>query len=104
MREGKGAKDRIVYFDEEVREAITEWRGRTPESPHVFSTLKGGPLTTTYCRQFVKRAAQKAAIAEWDRVSPHTFRHTCATQRIESGRESGLSRPEANERADHQLA
>jgi integrase len=86
VREGKGAKDRVVYFDEEVRAAIVEWRGRAPDSPYVFSTLKGGPLTTTYCRQFVNRAAQKAGIAEWDRVSPHTFRHTCATELL---RETG---------------
>ena len=86
VREGKGAKDRIVYFDEEVRDAIVEWRGRAPDSPFVFSTLKGGPMTTTYARQFVKRAAQKAGIAEWERVSPHTFRHTCATELL---RETG---------------
>ena len=86
VREGKGAKDRVVYFDEEVREAITEWRGRSPDSLYVFSTLKGGPLTTTYCRQFVKRAARKAGIAEWERVSPHTLRHSFA---IELLRETG---------------
>ena len=61
-----------MYFDEEVREAITEWRTRAPESSYVFSTLKGGPMTTTYARRFVKRAAQKARIAEWQRVSPPT--------------------------------
>jgi integrase/recombinase XerD len=86
VREGKGAKDRVVYFDEQVREAIAEWRTRAPESPYVFSTLKGGPMTTTYARQFVKRAAQKAEIAECERVSPHTFRHTCATELL---RETG---------------
>jgi len=75
-----------VYFDEEVREAITKWRGRAPKSPYVFSTLKGGPMTTTYARQFVKRAAQKAGFAEWERVSPRTFRHTCATELL---RETG---------------
>ena len=51
VREGKGAKDRVVYFDDEVREAITDWRGRAPDSPYVFSTLKGGPMCTTYARQ-----------------------------------------------------
>jgi integrase len=86
VRDGKGAKDRVVYFDEEVREAITEWRARAPESPYAFSTLKGGPMTTTYARQFVKRAALKAGIAECERVSPHTFRHTCATELL---RETG---------------
>ncbi|MBT8478618.1 MAG: site-specific integrase, partial [Gemmatimonadetes bacterium] len=37
-------------------------------------------MTKTYCRQYVKRAAQKAGIAEWERVSPHTFRNACATE------------------------
>lgn len=86
VREGKGAKDRVVFFDQSVCDAIVEWRGRAPDSSFVFSTLKGGPLTTTYCRQFVKRAARKAGIAEWERVSPHTFRHTCATELL---RETG---------------
>jgi len=86
VREGKGAKDRVVYFDEEVREAITEWRGRAPESRYVFSTLKGEPMTTTYCRQYTKRAARKAGIAEWERVSPHTLRHSFATELL---RETG---------------
>jgi integrase/recombinase XerD len=43
-------------------------------------------MTTTYARQFVKRAALKAGIAECERVSPHTFRHTCATELL---RETG---------------
>ena len=86
VREGKGAKDRVVYFDEEVREAVTKWRSRAPDSSYVFSTLKGGAMTTTYARQYVKRAARKAGIAEWERVSPHTFRHTCATELL---RETG---------------
>lgn len=86
VREGKGAKDRVVYFDEGVCEAITEWRARSPDSPFVFPTLKGGSMTTTYARQFVKRAARKADVAEWQRVSPHTFRHTCATELL---RETG---------------
>jgi len=43
-------------------------------------------MTTTYARQFVKRAARKAGIAEGERVSPHTFRHTCATELL---RETG---------------
>lgn len=86
VREGKGAKDRVVYFDEGVCEAITEWRARSPDSLYVFPTLKGGPMTTTYARQFVKRAAGKAGVAEWQRVSPHTFRHTCATELL---RETG---------------
>jgi integrase len=86
VREGKGAKDRVVYFDEEVREALTDWRARAPDSPYVFPTLKGASMSTTYARQFVKRAARQAEVAEWERVSPHTFRHTCATELL---RETG---------------
>lgn len=35
------------------------------------------------------RAARKAGVKEWERVSPHTFRHTCATELL---RETGNQR------------
>ena len=39
----------------------------------------GSRLNTRYVRATVKRMARRAGIAEAERVSPHTLRHTFAT-------------------------
>lgn len=79
VREGKGHKDRVVYFGPEVRDALRKWLDRKPESEFVFPTRTGKPVATSHLRRVVKRAARDADVAESDRVSPHTLRHTFAT-------------------------
>lgn len=79
VREGKGSKDRALWFSEELGELLQEWMERRPESEYLFPTQEGGQLSTRYLRQMVKRAARKAEIDEWERVSPHNLRHTFAT-------------------------
>lgn len=79
VREGKGAKDRVVWIDDETRDLIGAWLERRPRSDWLFCTLAGGQLYTSYMRQMVKRYAQKAGIPEWEKVSPHVLRHTFAT-------------------------
>jgi integrase/recombinase XerD len=84
IREGKGAKDRVVYMAGELRDLIADWIERKPAGDHVVCTTSGegagGPMHVSYLRQMVKRQACKAAIAECERVSPHTLRHSFATQ------------------------
>lgn len=81
VREGKGSKDRTLWFSDEVATLLEEWlEEKHPEkSPYLFPTQEGGQLSTRYLREMVKRTAEKAEIAEWERVSPHTLRHTFAT-------------------------
>jgi len=79
VREGKGAKDRFVWFGWAVRDDLGRWMERRPESPWVFCTAKGGQLSPRYLRTMVKRLAHKAGVAEADKVSPHTLRHTFAS-------------------------
>lgn len=79
VREGKGAKDRTLWFSDEVAELLEEWLGRRPESDYVFPTRDGGQMSTRYLRKMVKRLAREADVAEAERVSPHTLRHTFAT-------------------------
>jgi integrase/recombinase XerD len=79
VREGKGAKDRVLWIGDGLRDLIGEWLGRRPESPWLFPGREGGQVSTRYMREMVKRMARKAGVAEGGRVSPHTLRHTFAT-------------------------
>lgn len=80
VREGKGAKDRTLWIGNELRDEIGEWLDRRPESDYLLPTSKGTKVDTSHLRRSVKRYAEKADIAEVDRVSPHTLRHTFATR------------------------
>lgn len=80
VREGKGAKDRVLWIEDDLRDLIGEWLERRPESPWLFPTRNGTKIQTRYLRALVKRLAKRAEIAELKRVSPHTFRHTFATE------------------------
>lgn len=79
VREGKGAKDRVVYFGPETRDQLREWMDRKPESEFTFPTKSGRAVATSHLRRVVKRAAREADVAEAERTSPHTLRHTFAT-------------------------
>lgn len=79
VREGKGAKDRVVWISDDLRDLIGEWLVRRPDSGWLFPTRHGTRVQTRYMREMVKRTARKADVQEADRVSPHTLRHTFAT-------------------------
>jgi site-specific recombinase XerD len=80
VREGKGAKDRVVYVGNGLLDDLREWMERRPESEYLLPTNGGGQVHPSHLRQSVKRYAEKAGIDELDRVSPHTLRHTFATK------------------------
>ena len=79
VREGKGAKDRVLWIGDDLRDLIGAWLERRPESLWLFPTRLGTKVHTRDVRAVVKRMARRAGIAEADRVSPHTLRHTFAT-------------------------
>jgi len=80
VREGKGAKDRVLWISDDLRDLIGRWMARRPAgSPWLFPTRTGRQIETRYLRSMVKRAAKRAGAQEWEKVSPHTLRHTFAT-------------------------
>jgi len=79
VREGKGARDRVLWISDELRDLIGEWLDRRPESEWLFPTRDGSQVQTRYLRALVKRLARRAGVAEAEKVSPHTLRHTFAT-------------------------
>lgn len=84
IRNGKGAKDRTLWINDDLRDLIGEWLPRRPESEYLFPTRHGTRVSTRYLRSMVKRCARKAGVSEAERVSPHTLRHTFATNLLRS--------------------
>lgn len=82
VRQGKGAKDRILWVGDEDLEALRKWRDRQAqavagEPSNVFTTLDGKSVSPRYVQAMVKRYATKAGIAR--NVHPHLLRHSFAT-------------------------
>ena len=82
LKQGKGAKDRILWLNDGDLDVLGRWKQvRAELVGHLvgplFSTLKGGRIDARQLRATVKRLARKAGI-EKD-VHPHKLRHTFAT-------------------------
>ncbi len=83
----KGQREAVAYFDEQTQAMLERWvdvrRQYAAGKPHLFTTLKGGPVSRHYCFQMIRRYARRAGI---DRpISPHTLRHTYATELLGEG-------------------
>jgi len=78
VRQGKGSK---VWVAEGDIDRLRSWRERQAaqcgQCDHVFTALQGQPLGHRYVQRMVKRYAAKAGIDK--NVSPHTLRHSFAT-------------------------
>lgn len=79
VRDGKGDKDRSVWAPGDLLDLLDTWQDRAPDSPWLFPTKDGNQLDLRYMREMVKRCAREAGIADAERVSPMTLRHTFAT-------------------------
>ena len=82
VRQGKGAKDRLLWVGDEDLEALRKWRDRQARDvagkpSHVFTTLDGEAVSPRYVQAMVKRYAAKAGITR--SVHPHLLRHSFAT-------------------------
>ena len=87
---GKGAKERLVPFGEEASAWIERYarEGRAEilsgqQSPALFVTARGGPMTRQMFWILVKKYAKQAGITA--PLSPHTLRHAFATHLLNHG-------------------
>jgi integrase/recombinase XerD len=84
VNSGKGDKDRVVplgkiacrYLENYVK-AVRPSLIRDPCEDHLFLSLRGRRLSRNVIWEIVRRCATWSKVMK--KVSPHTFRHTCAT-------------------------
>ncbi|MCP4349543.1 MAG: tyrosine-type recombinase/integrase [Desulfobacterales bacterium] len=91
VRKGKGNRQRVVPLGKTASSFVTEYLEavrprdlkKNPESKSLFLTVKGETLTANAVRTFLKKYRQTAGIEK--RITPHTFRRTCATHMLQQG-------------------
>lgn len=83
VRAGKGAKYRQVPLNKDVRAALLGWLDERPEDAGeaLFVGQRGDPLGTSGITYLVRKYAKAAGLGG---VSPHTLRHTFATQLLDA--------------------
>ena len=86
---GKGSKERIVIFNNHTKKAIEIYLN---DGYHEFNKLSSGylilnkdgnKLSERYIRNIINKLVTKAGLDI--KISPHTFRHTFATDMLEDG-------------------
>lgn len=95
VQRGKGNKYRVVPVPVKARKVLRDWLAERnknfPESVWLFPNKKGGHISTRYAEQVVGELARRAGIE----CSPHTLRHTCATNMLRLGAGPGDGGPGA---------
>ena len=87
LRLTKGARPRNVPIADPLLPWLQLWAGQRPESSWFFCTIgrrAGHQISTRYVRRVVDRAAMQSGL-DPSSGSPHTFRHSFATQCLNEG-------------------
>jgi len=88
---GKGGKDRVVFFSDEAREALSEYLPQRAakvkkaglSSDSLFVSVRGKPLSVSGVRWIIFRYAQMSGMGK--NIHPHSLRHSFATHLVNAG-------------------
>jgi integrase/recombinase XerD len=84
VRQGKGAKDRLVPLSPRLLEELRAYWRRYRPRPWLFAGARpGGHLSVGGVQRLVRRVAQRAGLGK--PLSLHTLRHSYATHLLEAG-------------------
>lgn len=93
----KGDKEQELPVDDDMRAAIDAWMvmlcsragvskpADLDDDVPLFPNVGGGRYTQRSMMRMVQRLAKPAGIESWDRISPHSLRHTAATNLLAAG-------------------
>lgn len=87
ITEGKGGKQRRVFYSHKAKETLIKYiraRGDIPGNVYLFVTVENKPMLPRSVQERLSVCGQAASL-DGVRVSPHTFRHTFAKMYILRG-------------------
>jgi site-specific recombinase XerD len=93
VRFGKGGKSRLVGIADDGCLAIDAWMKKRAQlglnaDMHLFCSLDGKPLFTSYVRASMARLRRRTGILK--RLHFHQLRHTCAYRMMARGKSLGI--------------
>ena len=87
---GKGQKERMVPFGKIAQKfldiylsSVRPLLSRNRSETHLFLSSRGSKLSQNVVGMFITRYAGQVGIEQ--NITPHSFRHTCATHMIQNG-------------------
>lgn len=87
IRSGKGDKDRLVVFSDDVvpdlKLYMMESRGRKGKADYLFPTSKSKRISPVTVERIIREIVKRSGVSK--KVTPHTFRHTFATSLLRNG-------------------
>jgi site-specific recombinase XerD len=85
IRDGKGGRDRFAPLSTRLVEVLRSyWKTMKPPGPYLFPGAKPGrPISADAIERAVARAVRRCGFQK--RVTPHTLRHSFATELLERG-------------------
>jgi integrase/recombinase XerD len=84
----KGGSIESRYIEDIAAEALDAYlaeRGKPAKDEPLFANVYGRRIDQAYAWRLIRQLAKTAGIKSWDRLGPHSLRHTMATHALDEG-------------------